>query len=302
MLTLALVTVAAGTALKLAQNRIPDKLYRGIVLVAVVVPLGATLYAMWVLRNDGLGWREVLLFFGLLLATSFGVTLGFHRLLTHRSFRCHPAVRATALALGSMAMQGRCIDWAAHHLKHHANSDRRGDPHSPLEGFFHAHVGWILGGTQPERERYCKHLLRDPMVRFFDRTAGAWIALGLVFPYAVAGWSGLLWGGLVRIAVSNHIAFSVNSICHTFGKRAYETGDESRNNWLVAVLALGEGWHNNHHAFPSMAYHGMTWRQFDSTGLIIRLLVRLRLAWDVKLPQPTHVERKRHPASAKVGV
>jgi stearoyl-CoA desaturase (Delta-9 desaturase) len=301
VLTLAVfivLTVAVATALKLAQERIPTALYRGVVVVSVVVPLGATLYAMWSLRHDGVGWREVTLFFGLFFATSFGVTLGFHRLLTHQSFKCHQGVRAISLALGSMASQGRCIDWAAYHLKHHAHSDRKGDPHSPLEGLFHAHLGWILRGTPAERNRYCKHLLRDPLVVFYDKTAGAWVALGLVFPYLVAGWSGLLWGGLVRIAFSNHVAFSVNSICHSFGERAYETGDESRNNWLMAVVALGEGWHNNHHAFPSMAYHGMTWRQFDSTALIIRMLVWLGLAWDVKRPQPANVERKRRTASA----
>ena len=300
MLTLALLTVAVGTAVKLAQDRIPKTLFRALVLVGVVGPLVATLYAMWLLRHDEVGWRELVLFVGLVLATGLGVTLGFHRLLTHQSFKCNPVVRAIFLALGSMANQGRCIDWAAHHLKHHAHSDRQGDPHSPLEGLFHAHMGWILTGAPAERERYCKHLLRDPLVVFFDRTMGAWVALGLVLPYAVAGWSGVLWGGLVRIAFSNHVSFSVNSICHTFGRRTYETGDESRNNWLIAVLALGEGWHNNHHAFPSMAYHGMTWRQFDPTGLTIRLLVWLGVAWDVKRPQPANVERKRRAASAGV--
>ena len=126
------------------------------------------------------------------------------------------------------------------------------------------------------------------------------MALGLVLPYAVAGWSGLLWGGLVRIAISNHVAFSVNSICHTFGRQTYETGDESRNNWIMAVVALGEGWHNNHHAFPSMAYHGMTRSQPDATALVIRLLVKLRLAWDVKVPQPAHVQRKRRTVAAGI--
>jgi stearoyl-CoA desaturase (delta-9 desaturase) len=298
MLTFALTTLAIGAAVKLVQDHLPGMLYRAVVIISVVGPLLATVYAMWALRNDGVGWPELALFVGFFLATSFGVTVGFHRLLTHRSFKCHTAVSATFLALGSMANQGRCIDWAAYHIKHHALSDREGDPHTPLEGLFHAHLGWILRGTPAERERYCKHLLSDPLVLFFDRTAGAWVALGLVVPYLVAGWSGLLWGGLVRIAFSNHVAFSVNSICHTFGRQPYETGDESRNNWLMGVLALGEGWHNNHHAFPSMAYHGMTRKQFDPTGLIIRALVRLGIAWGVKQPQQAHIERKRRAATA----
>src|SRR6185437_8541069 len=202
------------------------------------------------------------------------------------------AVKLAFLILGAMANQGRAIDWAANHLKHHANSDRDGDPHSPVHGFFHAHVGWILTSPPADRERYCKHLLSDPLVVFVDQTWMVWLALGLVVPYLLAGWQGFLWGGVIRMTFGNHVVFAVNSICHSFGTQPFDTGDESRNNWLIAVLALGEGWHNNHHAFPSMASHGMTWNQPDVTGLVIRLLTRLGLAWNVKQPSAALVARR----------
>ena len=264
----------------------------------LLLPLAATAYAIWSLWDRWIGWRELGLFLGLWVATGFGITVGFHRLLTHRSFETTGVVKGVLLALGSMANQGRCIDWAAHHLKHHAHSDREGDPHSPLEGFFHAHAGWILRGSPAERERYCKRLLQDPLVRFVDRTQPLWVVVGLAFPYAVAGWHGLLWGGLVRIAFVSHVTFTVNSICHMFGSRPFDTHDESRNNPIIGLLAFGEGWHNNHHAFPSMAFHGMGRRQIDVSGLVIQLLVRLRLAWNVKVPSPTAVERRRHAVTA----
>jgi stearoyl-CoA desaturase (Delta-9 desaturase) len=277
---------------------VPRFAYQAAVVVVLVTPLLATVYAMWLLWNELIGWRELALFLGLWIVTGFGVTVGFHRLLTHRSFETAAPVKAVLLALGSMANQGRCIDWAAHHLKHHAHSDQEGDPHSPLEGFFHAHAGWILRGSPAERERYCKRLLRDPVIRLVDRTQPVWVLLGLAFPYAVAGWRGLLWGGFVRIAFVTHATFTVNSICHMFGSRPFETHDESRNNPVIGLLALGEGWHNNHHAFPSMAYHGMRPWEIDVSGWLIRLLVRLRLAWNVKMPPAQAVERRRKVAPA----
>jgi stearoyl-CoA desaturase (delta-9 desaturase) len=161
----------------------------------------------------------------------------------------------------------------------------------------HAHVGWILRIGEVDRERWCKRLLRDPVVVFVDRTTALWAALGLVIPFAVAGWKGLLWGGLVRIAFTNHVTFAVNSICHLYGSRPFPTRDESRNNWVIGTLAFGEGWHNNHHAFPAMAYHGLGWRQLDVSGLVLRLLVRLRLAWNVKVPAPAAIERAREAAA-----
>jgi stearoyl-CoA desaturase (Delta-9 desaturase) len=285
--------VGIAVAVKIFERRLPRFAYQLVVAAVLVAPLVATFYAIWLLWDQLIGWRELLLFLGLWIATGFGVTVGFHRFLTHRSFETSAPVMAMLLALGSMANQGRCIDWAAHHLKHHAHSDRDGDPHSPLRGFFHAHAGWIVSGSPAERERYCKRLVEDPIVTLMDRTQPLWVLAGLALPFLVAGWRGLLWGGFVRIAFASHSTFAVNSICHMFGSRPFETRDESRNNPVIGFLALGEGWHNNHHAFPSMAYHGMTFWQVDLSGLLIRLLARIGLVWKVKAPSSLAVARRR---------
>jgi stearoyl-CoA desaturase (Delta-9 desaturase) len=284
---------AAAILAKLFEGRIPRAGYRVLIAAGVALPLVATGYAVWMVWTRSLDWLDVALLVGMYLLTGLGTTLGYHRLATHRSFETWPVVRGVFLALGAMALQGKVVNWAAWHLKHHAKSDHEGDPHSPLEGFFHAHIGWILKATPAERERYCKRLLSDPVVTFVDRFNVLWVALGLAIPFAIAGWSGLIWGGLVRIAVGNHLTFAVNSVCHKFGKQPFDTGDESRNNWLMGTIGLGEGWHNNHHAFPSMAYHGMGARQPDLTALVIRLMRRLGLAWNVKVPAPAAVERRR---------
>jgi stearoyl-CoA desaturase (delta-9 desaturase) len=273
-----------------------------VLLIFVVGPLLATAFAIARLWQDMIGWQELTLLFILYLLTGLGITFGYHRLLTHRSFETGPVLKAIALILGSMAVQGRAIDWASNHLKHHAHSDEEGDPHSPLEGFFHAHIGWLFSAPPADRERYGKRFLDDPVIVAIDRTFLLWVGLGLVIPFAIAGWEGLLWGGFVRIVIVNHISWSVNSVCHLFGDRPFAIKDQSGNNWLLGVLAFGEGWHHNHHAFPAMAYHGMTWRQVDLTALIIRLLRRLGLVWNVKLPSPELVARRRvQPASAPSG-
>lgn len=288
-----LAVVGSLVALKVFDRWMPGLLYRVVLIVGILLPLAATGYAIYLVWNQYVGWREIALLVVMYVLTGLGVTLGYHRLITHRSFETGPVVKFVSLALGAMALQGRVINWAAWHLKHHAASDREGDPHSPRDGFFHAHVGWILNPTPAERERYCKRLLEDRVVVFVDRTNMLWVTIGLAVPYAIAGWEGLLWGGLVRIALGNHATFAINSVCHTFGSRPFDTRDESRNNWLMGALGLGEGWHNNHHAFPSSAYHGLGWRQPDFTALVIRLLGRLGLARDIKVPGPGAVERRR---------
>jgi stearoyl-CoA desaturase (Delta-9 desaturase) len=270
-------------------------------LVGIVDPLLATVFAMWQLWGDWIGWKELALFVVLFTLPGLGVTIGYHRLLTHRSFETGSVVKSCLLVLGAIGIPSRPVDFAATHLEHHAKSDRPGDPHSPLEGFFHAHAGWLLEMDRPRtHERYCRQLRSDPAVAFVERTAFLWFGLGFfAIPFAVAGWSGFIWGGLVRMAFGNHLAYAVNSICHRFGKQPFRTGDESRNNFVMGLLAFGEGWHNNHHAFPAAAYHGMGWRQPDLSGLVIRLLGRLGLAWNIKEPSPVVVERKRrNPVSA----
>ncbi|MBA2276168.1 MAG: acyl-CoA desaturase [Chloroflexia bacterium] len=287
------VAALAAALVKVFDRKVPGTLSKAVLLLWAVGPLVGTLWAIALLWQEWIGWRELALFVVLYFATGMGITLGFHRLLTHSSFETTPIVRGTVLALGCMAGQGRPIDWASNHLKHHAFADKEGDPHSPLEGLFHAHLGWFFSSEPADRERYGARLQADKLVSFMDRTTVVWLVLGLVIPYLVAGWTGFLWGGLVRMAFLNHATFAVNSICHAFGSRDFETKDESRNNWIVAALTFGEGWHNNHHAFPAMAYHGMSWRQFDPTAVTIRLLVWLRLARNVKLPRPELIARRK---------
>ncbi|SRR5579883_1507088 len=254
---------------------------RYVVLVFVVVPFLATLFAIWLLWQRAVHWSDLILLVGGYTLVILGVGMGFHRMLTHRSFRPHPVVKVLLLLLGSMALEGPALEWAATHLKHHAHADQEGDPHSPAEGLFHAHIGWVLRKFSNDPNIYCRSLTTDPIVRFMSRTFALWVVLSLVIPFAIGGWSGLLWGGLVRIFLVHHVTWSVNSICHTFGRRAFETRDRSRNEWIIGLLAFGEGWHNNHHAFPRSAFHGLHWWQLDLSGSLIWLLERLGLVQEV---------------------
>jgi stearoyl-CoA desaturase (delta-9 desaturase) len=285
--------VLAGLAgVKAFEGRLPRFVVRAGILLFVLGPLAGLGYGMWALWRQAFEPVDLVLLVALSVVTGLGTSLGYHRLLTHRSFSTTPWLKAAFLAAGAMAVPSRPVDWAARHLEHHAHSDREGDPHSPADGFLHAHVGWMLAVSPADRERYCARLLRDPVVMLIDRTALVWLALGLAVPAAVDGWRGLLWGGIVRIGLHNQTMFAVNSVCHSFGSQAFATGDESRNNRLVAVLAFGEGWHNNHHAFPSAAYHGMGSGP-DATGLVIRALERTGLAWDVRRPSEAALSRRR---------
>ena len=266
------------------------------------LPIVGLLVAGWQTWNDLLGWHDLVVFGVVYLLTAVGVTVGFHRHLTHRSFETSRALRGTFAALGSAAIEGPVISWVADHRKHHAFSDEEGDPHSPhvghghgvrgtLRGLWHAHVGWLFIHTQRgSKERYAPDLLADPVVRFVDRTFVLWVAAGLVVPFLLgyalggtlkAGLTGLLWGGLVRMFVVHHVTYSINSLCHTFGRRTYDTRDHSRNLAWLAVPSLGEAWHNNHHAFPTSAVHGLGRRQVDVSAWIILALERLGLVWNV---------------------
>jgi stearoyl-CoA desaturase (delta-9 desaturase) len=282
----------AGGATRWIASRARDVARQGPILAVVFGPLLVLPYAMWRLWQEGVTPADVALLASLYVLTGLGITVGFHRFLTHRSFATNPVLKAVFLILGSMTMQGRCIDWAATHLKHHAHSDREGDPHSPVDGFFHAHMGWLLTAWPANRAQYGRYLLTDPLVVWIDRTTYFWVAVGLVIPYLVDGWRGVLWGGAVRIVLYNQVTYAVNSVCHCFGTRSFDTKDQSRNNLLIAILAMGEGWHNNHHAFPSMAFHGMTRAQVDVSAAIIRFLMRRGLVWNVKLPSPDLVARR----------
>jgi stearoyl-CoA desaturase (delta-9 desaturase) len=254
---------------------------RVMILMGVIGPLVATLGAMVMVWERLVTWRDVSILAGMYLVTGIGITVGFHRMLTHRSFEAHPAVRCGLLALGCIAAHTDPLRWASIHIQHHARSDAEGDPHSPLEGLFHAHFGWIWDGFDIRPEIYGSWLLKDPQVLFFQKTFLFWVALGFLIPYLLGGWTGVLWGGLVRMFLSHHVTWSVNSICHTFGRHPFDTGDRSTNQWLVGLLAMGEGWHNNHHAFPRSAFHGLRWWQIDLSAYIIMGLERLSLVSNV---------------------
>src|ERR1700693_1657341 len=257
-----------------------------VMLVVVVLPFPATLFAIDLLWQRAVNLTDLALLVAFNLIAGLGITIGFHRMLTHRSFQPHPVVKFIFLAFGSMAVEGPALEWAATHIKHHAHSDREGDPHSPVEGFWHAHMGWLFNRSFADPNIYCRNLVKDPIVVFVSRTFIFWGILSLAIPFAIGGWTGLLWGGLVRIFLTHHITWSVNSVCHTFGKREFETRDQSRNEWIVGLLAFGEGWHNNHHAFPRSAFHGLHWWQFDLSGYVIWTLERVGLARDVYRVSP----------------
>jgi stearoyl-CoA desaturase (delta-9 desaturase) len=254
-----------------------SRLEQAAVLIGVIAPLIGTVFAIVLLWQRMVTWRDLAILGGMYFFTALGITIGYHRMLTHRSFEAHPIVRFIFLALGSIAVEGPALEWASTHIKHHATTDTDEDPHSPLAGFLHAHVGWIIYGQKADPQTYGKWLPKDRLVMAMSRTFPFWALLGFVIPYLLGGWTGVLWGGLVRVFLTHHVTWSVNSVCHTFGRRMFETGDRSRNQWLVGLLAFGEGWHNNHHAFPRSAFHGLRWWQFDLSGYIIRGLERLGL-------------------------
>jgi len=267
-------------------------LSKAVVLIVVIGPFLATVFAISLLWQRAVRLEDLVLLLVMYALTALGVTIGFHRMLTHRSFRPHPVVKFLLLVLGSMSLEGSAIVWASTHIKHHAHADQEGDPHSPVEGFFHAHIGWMFNDPDPDTAFYGRHLHHDPLVVFVDRTFVLWVALSLLIPFLIGGWTGLLWGGLVRIFLGHHVTWSVNSVCHTFGKREFETPDQSRNEWLVGLLAFGEGWHNNHHAFPRSAFHGLHWWQLDLSGSIIWLLEHCGLAKEVYRVTPAMRARR----------
>ena len=275
------------------RNTLGTRLDQASTLVGVILPLIAVVAAAFLTWERLTTWRDVAILTVMYIITSLGITVGFHRMLTHRSFEAHPTVRFLFLAFGSMAGLSDPIRWASIHIQHHAHSDEDDDPHTPLKGLFHAHMGWFLAGFDDHPEIYGSWLHHDPMVRFFQRTFWYWVALGFAVPFLLGGWTGVLWGGWVRVFLAHHVTFSVNSICHTFGQAPFETGDRSRNQWLVGLLAFGEGWHNNHHAFPRSAFHGLRWWQIDLSAYVIVALERLGLAWNVHRVAPILQEARR---------
>jgi stearoyl-CoA desaturase (delta-9 desaturase) len=286
-------------------------------LVVVAVPPLAVAAAIPLLWSRAVRPLDLALLVVMYALTGLGVTVGYHRLFTHRAFETSRWLRATFAVLGSMAVQGPVIRWVADHRKHHAFSDREGDPHSPhhghapgllggLAGLWHAHVGWLLESDHQAEPKYARDLLEDPVLRRLDRLFVPLGLLGLALPFLAGygltgslegGLTGLLWGGLVRLFLVHHVTWSVNSVCHFFGRRRFPTRDQSRNVFWLALPSLGEAWHHNHHAFPSSATHGLRWWEVDPSALVIRLLERAGLVWDVVRVSP---ERQQERESRRV--
>jgi stearoyl-CoA desaturase (delta-9 desaturase) len=288
-----------------------DRLASGVITGLPPVLLAIGMYFGW--SSHMLIWQDLLVLAIMYVGIGAGVTVGFHRLLTHRSFKTYGPLRALWAILGSAAAEGPVIDWVATHRKHHQYSDVEGDPHSPhnhdrggwlgeLRGLAHAHLGWVFSDMDvADEQRYAKDLLADPWIRFVDRTFVLWVlaGLGVAFGLGVAltgnvdgGLSALLWGGAARIFLVHHATFSINSLCHYFGRQDYDTGDHSRNLAWLAIPTWGEAWHNNHHAFPTSYRHGLKPWQLDPSAIMIYAMERLGLAWDVVRIDPERRARR----------
>jgi stearoyl-CoA desaturase (delta-9 desaturase) len=268
-------------------------------LIGVVLPFVGVLGAVVLLWNRAVDATDLAIMGVMYLITAVGVTVGYHRLLTHRAFQTYPLLERTFAVMGSLSVQGSVMDWVADHRKHHAHTDVEGDPHSPhvghgtgLRGLWHAHVGWLLETQgQSDWKQYAAELYEDPAMRTIGRRFPLLVVVSLLVPtlagFVLHGFTlggalrGYVWGGLVRIFFVHHVTWSVNSVCHFFGSRRFDIDDHSTNVGWLSVLSLGESWHHNHHAFPRSAYHGLRWYEIDPSGLIIAGMAHVGLAWNV---------------------
>ena len=299
----------------MARTSDQAQLDQALAFVVTVIPtLGtAAALALW-WAGYGPGLAQLIPAALLYIFTVIGLEVGFHRHLAHRAFRAGPVVRAALLATGSMAIHGPVIWWCAIHRRHHKLSDTEGDPHSPalsgggvggkLKGFFHSHMGWLFrrGSTRPDgwRDRV-QDLYKDDLVLRIHLQYYLWTIVGLAIPVVVGGlaqgWSGallgFLWGGTVRLFLVNQCIWSLNSLCHLIGRAYFRTDDYSKNSFTLALFTFGQGWHNNHHAFPQSAYTGLTWWQIDFGGWVVGSLKALGLVWDVQRPTPKMIAHKQ---------
>jgi stearoyl-CoA desaturase (delta-9 desaturase) len=283
-------------------------------IVFVVVPILGVLAAAVFLWGWGFSWSDMGLLIGTYVLTTLGISIGYHRLFTHRSFETNAAIQLVLAILGSMAIEGAMLKWVAIHRRHHQYSDQPEDPHSPhhqgrgllglLRGLWHAHMGWLFRPDPPDLDRYIKDLQESRLLRVASALFPVWAALGFIVPAVLGGllmeswngvWRGLIWGGLVRVFLVHHVTWSVNSVCHMWGLRPYESGDESRDNVVFGILGMGEGWHHTHHTFPSSARHGLRWWQLDVSYWVIRGLALLGLARKVKVPTREAQAARRAP-------
>jgi stearoyl-CoA desaturase (delta-9 desaturase) len=307
-------TLLSPTPAPVNETTRPGLTEKLITLLLVVGPVLALAWAAGRTWNHRVGWLDVSLLVGLYLVTGFGISLGFHRLFTHHSFRARRWLRITLAVAGSMAAEGSVITWVAHHRRHHVYADKPGDPHSPtpqgeglgaqLRGLGHAHVGWLFSGTPPNAEKWSRDLLADRDMVVVAALTPVWTVLSLLLPFAI-GWAvtgtiagallALLWGGAVRIALLHHVTWGVNSLGHTFGAHPYATKDRSGNIGLLAVLSFGDSWHNSHHAFPALARHGFDRGQLDASARLLAVFEGLGWASQSRLATPEQRATRRVP-------
>jgi stearoyl-CoA desaturase (Delta-9 desaturase) len=278
----------------------------------ILVPFAALVAAVPVAWGGWLGWADVAIAVPMYFLTCGGVTVGFHRGFTHRSFKPNRATKIALAVLGSMAIQGPVVRWVADHRKHHKFSDQDGDPHSPWKygdtvgalwkGLWHAHMGWLFDEEQTPQHKFAPDLMKDRDIVVISRLFWLWTLVSLLLPPLVGGlvtmsWQGALtaffWGSLVRVSLLHHVTWSINSICHTVGERPFLSRDRSGNVWWLAVLSMGESWHNLHHAEPTSARHGVLRGQVDSSARVIWLFEKAGWVHDVRWPDAERVERKR---------
>jgi stearoyl-CoA desaturase (delta-9 desaturase) len=289
-------------------------------LTAVLLPFAAFLAAIVLTWNSLIGWSDLVLFFGLYLVTAIGITVGYHRLFTHRAFDAPKGVKYALAIMGSMSVQGSLIDWVADHRKHHAFTDEEGDPHSPhghgggfkgaFKGLVYAHMGWLLE-TQgaADKKRFAKDLLDDPGLKKISKRFPLIVLFSLALPTALGylltgtamgALTGYIWGGLVRIFFVHHVTWSVNSVCHFFGNRRFDVEDQSTNVFWLAIPSLGESWHHNHHAFPRSAEHGLKWYEIDLSALIISGMEKVGWATNVvRIPPERQLARQEAGSAPK---
>jgi stearoyl-CoA desaturase (delta-9 desaturase) len=287
-------------------------------LIGAIVPFIAFLAAIALLWNEYVGWHDLAVLALMYVITGLGITVGYHRMLTHRSFQTYKPLEYVWAFLGSMAVQGPVIAWVADHRKHHAHTDAEGDPHSPhvghgdgilgaLRGLWYAHMGWLFDAHgRADGEKYARDLVEDRGMTLMSRQFLSIVLIGLLIPaglgYLLSGGTlkgaitGLIWGGLVRIFMLHHVTWSINSVCHFFGRRRFDVEDHSTNVFWLALPSFGESWHHNHHAFPRSAVHGLKWWEVDTSAMVIRAMKRLHLAWNVVEITP---ERQAQKMAAK---
>ncbi len=278
----------------------------------VVLPLVAVVFAVAIFWNHGIGWLDLGLAAGMYVFTGLGLSLGFHRLFSHRSFVPARWLKVTLAIAGTMGIEGSVTSWVSQHRRHHAFTDQAGDPHSPvpdgpglgnqLRGLWHAHAGWLFVANEVNAARWSKDLVDDPDVAFISRTAVWWTVLSFLIPSAIGFivtktvWGALLaglWGGVVRVALLHHVTWSTNSLCHTFGKQPFGDRDRSTNFAPLALLSFGDAWHNAHHAFPRSARHGVDPGQVDISAEVIRVFERVGWATEVHWPRRSVMDRRR---------